>query len=308
MDYFFYIISNVMLPIFLIIITGAIMNVRFKLDINTLSKLHFNLLVPVLLFVKIYESDVEKSIIGQVTIVTAGSIGVIYLIALIIAKFFKYTKSETSVFINSSSFFNGGNFSLPLIFLLFNSPQAVSIQAIVMLVQTILFFTIGVFVAGTGERGPKEAILYIMKMPLIYSIILAFLLRATGITIYSPIKESLDMLLNSFAALAIITLGAQLTQIKVNFSNAKVYISNILRLLVSPLVAYLWVMFLGIQGLTAQVLVIGLGAPTAVNVVIASIELDNEPEFASQAVFTSTLLASITLSLVIFLVFKFIPI
>ena len=116
------------------------------------------------------------------------------------------------------------------------------------------------------------------------------------------------MLLNSFAALAIITLGAQLTQIKVNFSNAKVYISNILRLLVSPLVAYLWVMFLGIQGLTAQVLVIGLGAPTAVNVVIASIELDNEPEFASQAVFTSTLLASITLSLVIFLVFKFIPI
>lgn len=308
MDYFFYIISNVMLPIFLIIITGAIMNIRFKLDINTLSKLHFNLLVPVLLFVKIYESDVEKSIIGQVTIVTAGSIGVIYLIALIIAKFFKYTKSETSVFINSSSFFNGGNFSLPLIFLLFNSPQAVSIQAIVMLVQTILFFTIGVFVAGTGVRGPKEAIIYILKMPLIYSIILAFLMRATGITIYSPIKESLDMLLNSFAALAIITLGAQLTQIKVNFSNSKVYISNILRLLVSPLVAYLWVMFLGIQGLTAQVLVIGLGAPTAVNVVIASIELNNEPEFASQAVFTSTLLASITLSLVIFLVFKFIPI
>lgn len=63
----------------------------------------------------------------------------------------------------------------------------------------------------------------------------------------------------------------------------------------------------GLHGIIASILVIGLGAPTAVNVVLTSIELDNEPEFASQAVFTSTILSMITINLVIMAAFTLIP-
>jgi len=308
LDYFFYILNNVMLPIFLLILAGAVLNIVLKFDIKTLSGLLFNLLIPVMLFLKVYDSDLDGSIVLNVVIAVSLTIFIMYIISFLVSKVFRFSKSETSVFINSSTFFNSGNFSLPLMQLLFNNPFVISVQAIIMLVNSILFFTTGVLTAGAGERGIKATLTYIIKMPLMYAIALAFILKNLDIKIYPPIMESLNLIATGYSALAIITLGAQLTQIRVKFLNFKIYLSNFLRLIISPIVAYFLVQLLGITGITAQVIVIAMGAPTAINVVLTSIQMDNEPDFASQAVFSSTLLASITMSLVIFMVFKYMPV
>lgn len=307
MEYFFFILTNIMLPIFLVILSGAVVNIILKLDIKTLTKLMFNLLIPVMLFMKIYESDLDASVAFDVIIITSGTMFTIYLISFFLSKIFKFSKSEASVFINSSTYFNSGNFSLPLMQLLFNNPFVISIQAIVLLTSSILFFTTGVITAGAGERGIRKTIQYILKLPLLYVMVFALILKNIDIQIYNPIKDALNLISNGFSTIAIITLGAQLSQIKVNLSNIKIYLSNFIRLLGAPIVAYLLVTLFGVQGLVAQVLIIGSGAPTAINVVLTSIEMDNEPEFASQAVFSSTLLASITMTFVIFMVFKYIP-
>lgn len=152
-----------------------------------------------------------------------------------------------------------------------------------------------------------DTLKYIFKMPLIYAIVTAFVLKNLNINIYHPVKESLNLIALGYSAIAIITLGAQLSKIQIRFSNYKIFLSNFIRLIIGPLIALVLVRLFGVTGLAAQVLIIALGAPTAVNVVLTSIELDNEPEFASQAVFSSTLLASITMSFVIFMVFKYIP-
>ena len=81
-----------------------------------------------------------------------------------------------------------------------------------------------------------------------------------------------------------------------------------LRLLIAPSIAFAVVILMGIEGITAQVLVIAMGAPTAVNVALTSMEFDNNPEFASQAVLTSTLLSAVTLTIVIILAQQAIPI
>lgn len=308
MDYFFYILNNVMLPIFLLILAGAVLNIVLKFDIKTLSGLLFNLLIPVMLFLKVYDSDLDGSIVLNVIIAVSLTIFIMYIISFLVSKVFRFSRSETSVFINSSTFFNSGNFSLPLMQLLFNNPFVISVQAIIMLANSILFFTTGVLTAGAGERGIKATLTYIIKMPLMYAITLAFILKNLDIKIYPPIMESMNLIATGYSALAIITLGAQLTQIKVKFLNFKIYLSNFLRLIISPAVAYFLVQLLGITGITAQVIVIAMGAPTAINVVLTSIQMDNEPDFASQAVFSSTLLASITMSLVIFMVFKYMPV
>jgi len=308
LDYFFNILTNVMLPIFLVILAGAVINLVIKMDVKTLSRLLFNLIIPVMLFLKIYESDLDGALLLQVGLITAGSMSILYILSLTIAKVFKFSRSETSVFVNTSTYFNSGNFSLPLMQILFNNPLVISIQAVIMIVQTTLFFTTGVYTAGAGKKGPKEAIKHILKMPLIYVIIVAVVFKRMEIPIFQPVKEALDLIGSGFSSLALLTLGAQLTQIKLSFSNYKIHMTNFIRLLIAPLIAFTLVTIFGIEGLTAQVLIIGMGAPSAVNVVLTAIELDNEPEFASQAVFSSTLLSSISLSLVIFLVFKYIPV
>lgn len=299
---------SVILTIFLMIGFGVFIKKVFDIDIKTLSKLQFYLLMPSMLFIKIYESELSGGVIKSIVVFTALVIVLLSMISWAIAKFRGYSQSETSVFINTSTYFNSGNYSLPLMQLLFNNPLAVSIQVIILMINNIMFFTIGVFTTGTGKRGPKRALMYVLRMPLLYIMILAMIMRATGIKIVAPVWDALNILSNSYIGVALLTLGAQLSQTKFKLSNKRLYLSNFIRLVVSPLIGFLLVYLLGIHGMVARVLVIAMGAPTAVNVVISSIELENEPDFAAQAVFTSTLLSLITISIVILAVFKFIPI
>ncbi len=307
MEYFFNIFTNILLPIFIVILAGAIINTIFKLDINTLSKVQFNLFIPAIIFIKLYESNLEGSVVVSVTLVCLGVIGAMSLISLIIGRLLSFSKSETSAFINSASYYNGGNFSLPLMQLLFDNPLALSIQAIIYFIQTITLFTTGVITASSGKGSIKNAFFYILKMPLIYVMILAFILKGFDIKIYTPIMDSIKIIGNGFSSLAIITLGAQLANINIVSLDYKVVLSTLLRLIMGPVLAFAFVSILKITGITAQVLIIAMSAPTAVNVALTAIELDNEPEMASQSVFLSTLLSSITVTIVIWVVFAIIP-
>lgn len=56
---FFTILANVILPIFVIIGVGFLMDRLFHLDMRTLSKLNFYVFIPALTFVKFLESDLS---------------------------------------------------------------------------------------------------------------------------------------------------------------------------------------------------------------------------------------------------------
>lgn len=307
MSYFIYTFFNVIFPLFLIIFSGYALRSFLPIDVKSLVKLQLYLLIPSVLFVKVYESDLTGEILTSVTLTTTIVITTMYVISLIISKLRGFSSEDTSVFINTSTFFNAGNFSLPLMQLLYTNPMAVSIQAIIMLLQNVAFFTIGMFTIGKSDGNSKKAMGYIFKMPFLYIIITAIIFKKINITIWDPIWQSLSILSTTYGGVALITLGAQLRESKFSFGNMRIYLSNILRLIISPLVGFTIVMILGIEGITAQVLVIAMGAPTAVNVALTSIEFDNKPEFASQAVLTSTALSAVTMTLVIIFVQTVIP-
>ncbi len=307
MNYFAFTFINVILPIFLIITTGAVANTVFKLDIKTLTKLQFYVLIPCMLFVMVYESELSGKIIINAAIATIILLLTINIVSIIIAKLGKFSREDSSVFVNASTYFNCGNYSLPLIHLLFKDPVAVSIQAIVLMAHNLVFFTIGIFTAGAGSKGAKEALLYVAKMPLLYVMAVAALMRTSGVVIPQPIWEPVTLIATSYNAIALLTLGAQLADTKFQLANSKLYLSNFVRLIMSPMVAYAIVSIMGISGMLARILVIGAGAPTAVNVVLTSIEMENDPRFASQVVFTSTILSSITITITILAVSMLIP-
>jgi predicted permease len=52
--------------------------------------------------------------------------------------------------------------------------------------------------------------------------------------------------------------------------------------------------------LTAAALIVSSAVPTSLSSVLLAVEFDNEKEFASQAVFLSTLLSILTITVVIF--------
>lgn len=175
-----------------------------------------------------------------------------------------------------------------------------SIHMISLMTTTILMYTVGLYNASSGTYTSKDAIKNILKLPIVYVMILAVLLRQFSITIPNAQIETLNYLSKAVVPLALITLGAQLEETKFNFKDLSVYLSNFLRLLVSPILAYILCLIMGIDDkITRDVLIIGASTPTAVNSVLLAIEFKGDSDYASQSVFTSTLISSISIALVI---------
>lgn len=79
-------------------------------------------------------------------------------------------------------------------------------------------------------------------------------------------------------------------------------LSMTLRLVGGPLIGLALVKLMGLEGLLAQILIIGVAGPSAVASAVLAIEFRNRPDFAASAVLLSTLGAALTVPVVIFLV------
>lgn len=302
MSYFIFILINVILPVFLQISLGFGVKKLINFSVNTLANIQFYILVPAMLFVKMYETKINKEIALKISLHSIILFLALYIISYIICKLFKYNKSISSSFNNSVCLYNSGNYCIPLIQMLYSNPLATSVQILIMTVQTIIINTVGIYSITSGQKSMKEGLLDVLKVPMIYTIILALMLRGFDIKVFPPIWNAMSSLGNAMVPMALICLGAQLAETTYSFKIPKVYLSNFIRLIISPLIAYVLVLLLGMKGVAAEVAIISSAAPTAVNAVLLAIRYDSEPTFASQTVFLSTVISPITVSLVVFLV------
>jgi len=99
----------------------------------------------------------------------------------------------------------------------------------------------------------------------------------------------------------LVTLGAQIARSRRDPRRSAVTTAVLLRLVGGPLIGLGLVMLLRLHGLPAQVLLVASAAPTAVNTAILSIEYGNEPDFAVNTVFITTLLSGLTVAATIYL-------
>jgi malate permease and related proteins len=306
MTKFLFIFINVILPIFLQITAGFVFQKKFKLNIEALSKLQLYILVPSLLFTKIYLSDIGSGLFLSIMLFCTLIFIILYGVSWLLGKLLRYNRSQTSAFINSVTLYNSGNYCIPLIQLLYNNPFAFSIQIIVMVTQSILTNTVGIFNSSFGNKSMGHAFLNTLKVPMVYVVLLAVTTKALHINVWSPLLSSMEMLGQGLVPLALITLGAQLASTKFSFKLPKVYIANVMRLILSPAIAYLLTLIMGLHGVVGQVLIICSAAPTAVNSVLIALEYKNEPDYAAQAIFTSTVFSAVTVTMVIYFATRFI--
>lgn len=301
--YFWHILTHNIIPLCIMIGLGAAMYRRFKLDIKTFSKLIFYLFTPVMIFKMLYESDLSASILLQIISFIALFLLVLYGITGIVVRVRRLDGGMKSAMRNSVLFYNSANYAIPLNQLVFaGNPFTMSVQLIVMAVQSVLPHTYGVYAVNAHKSTLKETFRTILGMPVIYAIPLAIVLKEFRVPVPQPIYEPITYISNGYVALALLTLGVQLGQMKWQAQRLwDVLISNALRLIAAPLIGYGIVSAMGLHGLMAQALVLSCAVPTSLASVLLSVEFDNEPEFAGQAVFSSTLFSIVTVTVVIYL-------
>ncbi|WP_144932367.1 AEC family transporter [Paenibacillus sp. 32O-W] len=307
MEYFIYILLNNIIPLSILIGIGALLQIIFKLDIKTLSKLNFYLFSPAVIFKMLYESEISLTILLQVLLFFFIFIALLFLLVELVMRIRRYKNEMRSAMRNSVIFYNSANYAIPLNQLVFiGDAFTLSIQIIIMMMQSLLPNTYGIYSVNAHKSDLRDTLRKILSLPVIYVIPLGFLMRGLEIPIPDSLYQPLNYVANAFIATALLTLGVQLGSMKWKLKISDVVLSNTLRLLVAPALGFAVVWMLGIKGMMAQALVLSCAVPTSLSSVLLAVEFDNEPEFASQAVFSSTVFSIFTVTLVIYLL-QFIP-
>src|SRR5699024_6923383 len=112
---------NVIIPISIIVFIGYIVQLRFQLDRPTLAKLTINYVMPAFIFVSLYESDIDFSLLLNVIFLLGIFAVVTFVITRAIGKFMGLDKGQRILFTNSNLFYNAGNYGVPVNDLVFKS-------------------------------------------------------------------------------------------------------------------------------------------------------------------------------------------
>lgn len=294
----FAILIDIVLPVFLLMGVGFGVEKAFRLDMRTLAKLNFCVFVPALVFVKVVESTIAPREVAAILAFTSLHVLALWAIAEGVCLWRKL-RPQRDVIALSAAFYNAGNYGLPLAELAFPG-FGVGIMAVILLMQNMLSFTLGLWIAGRGRATAHPSGL--LKVPVLYAVVAGMLVRVIKVDIPAPIMGPLSHLAAGLIPVALLTLGAQLARTRIDRSVGPLSVTVALRLVASPVLAAGLLWLLPADPNAARVCIAAAGLPVAVNVFILAAEYDNNKDLASQCVFWTTLLSTLSMTLVLLLV------
>ncbi|MBS4913045.1 MAG: AEC family transporter [Veillonella sp.] len=311
-----HIFLTTIMPILLMVMLGYGMDRKFHMDLDTLSKLNFYIVAPAFLFLNMYKYhfNAESSQIIWLTIV---SFIALWLGSLIMERALGFIPSMRGIFRNALLFNNCGNIGVPLIvFIYSNEPfleqgnaiwleAAIAIQIVVFIFQSMVTNSLGFYFAGAGKMSHRDAVMLVLKMPIIYAVLGAVVFNAANIplegTFFWPVLTNIS---NSLVLVALFTLGVQLARTPFNFFNGPVMWATVGRLLLGPLLTWACIIVYElliepVSPLVTQVLIISAAVPSGVTTALIAAALKSHSDYATQIVVATTVFSAITLPLVI---------
>jgi len=291
------ILLSVILPVFFIIGIGWLLDRRFQLDLPTLSKLNFYVFVPALMFVLLLEEKITGTELLGVGAFSLAHFVLLFALAWVVF-LHRRLRDRRTVMTLGVVLYNCGNFGIPLVLLAFGHGP-IGVLVIIIMVQNFVTFTAGVWLMERQARSAGSALANMLKMPTLYAIVLALLLRWQGWEVPGPLMKSIEYLADGLIGIALLTLGVQLSRARLSRALGPVTAVTGMRLLASPLLAAALVPFFHFSKEVTAVLVVAAGFPVAVNLTILSAEYRQHEDLASQSIFISTLLSAVTLAVLL---------
>ena len=303
MGYLSMIFLQIVAPILILLVVGAILQKKFQFNLKALSHLITYCFMPAAVFINIYETEIELSVVGQLTVFIVLFIGSQMILSHYLAKLLKLDRQESAVFKNSVVLINSGNYGIPVAQMIFAAqPIGVAIQVILVIFQNMTTYTYGLYNLISATKSGMDILRDFIRLPIIHALWLGALLNYLDWSIPQTIQIPLDYVAGGFVAVALITLGAQLSQIEMKtMFNKTIFVSCFTRLIVGPAVALLIIWLLGIDGVVAQSLFIASAFPTSRNSSSLALEYDIESATAAQTVLFSTIISCLTVTVVIYL-------
>lgn len=305
-------VLNLALPFFALIFTGygAGLWGKWAHAVAGLNTFVFYFALPALLIIKIAQAPLEALLDPKLIAAYYGAGLSLFAAVFLLGRWlFPARPAVHALRALGSTFSNVGFIGLPLVILAFGA-EAVPPAVVVLVVDMVVMIglTVAIIEADLGSGGGfRRAALTVgrglVRNPLIVASFIGVALAVLELSIPQPIQVYATLLGNAAAPCALFALGATLASrpvAQIRQGAGETAFLCLMKLIVHPALVWLFAAWIfALPPLWVAVLVVDAALPLAANVYLIGQRYNLYTGEASAAVLISTLLALITVSLVL---------
>lgn len=292
--------QEVVLPLLVLIGSGAWIAHRAGMAVAPLSNVVFNLFTPALVFHTLVYIEIDRQLVPRIVLVVTIGFVMSALAAYGLSAVLRHDRSTTAGTALCASVSNLGNMGLPISALAFGD-AGLAVGVVAFVVGSVLSNSLGIVIASLADGRLRDALIAPLRVPALWAVVPALLFRLAG-TEHLPawIDVSSELLAGAAIPAMLVVLGLQSTLRRPRLSDVQATAGSlVVRLIAGPLIAWAATELAGLHGATQGTLIMLGGMPPAVIATIIAAQYDAEPELVSRTVLLSTVASFVTLTVLI---------
>jgi len=296
---------NCVLPVFIIICTGTLIHRSGKVPEDTfkhISTIAFSYLLPCMLFYSIYTTDLSAVFDPKLIGYQLAFLLIWYAVGFVFCFLFVPDHRARGAFIQTFYRSNIAIVGVSMADSMMGAPGvasiAVSIAVLIPIYNVLAVITLEVCRGGKIELRPT--LIGIVKNPLIIGCLLGVVLLFSGIQLPGSILKAINQIGTAGSVMTLVSLGASFTLSGVRKNLKRLIAANLLRLVITPLVAVLGALAIGLRGNDLAVVLLCTASSMATTAFPMAIARDSDHELTGQIVVTTSFFCCITLFFWIF--------
>ena len=274
-----------------------------------ISEFAFSIAIPALLFRTIVVSEFPDVSPYRMWGAYYGALALTWIAALAISHLMRKDREDGVVFAIGSVYGNIVMLGIPLVLSALGN-EAAGPMSLILSVNTPLLWLCGILQMELVSRKRTGSALSVIRPvladlsrnPLMLAIGLGVAWRFTGLGLNPVVDKTIELLAQAGSPAALIALGITLFRFEVKGEKLSILVMCALKLLAMPAAAFVLAKLLGLPPNAAGVIVLFAAMPTGANAYIFAVQYQRLVNPVSGAVALGTLLAAVTLPVVVMVV------
>ncbi len=281
-----YQVIQVVTPAFLVIGVGYFFQSKIGGDVKSLSRLTMSTVVPAFALKNIYEMNLEGFVVGSVL----ASAIIIIIFPGFLAWLVLKNNEKRGIYL-PIMFMNTINLPFPILIAAYGT-ESIPYALMFYFTTFIGIFTVGLVIVSGAGNGARQ----VFKESVFWVLILAFLIRWTGIVLPELIMNPINLLSQATVPIVLLVLGMQLAHVEITDMRLTLFAVSF-RIIGGLIAALFCVWIFQLEGLPLKVVILVAIMPSAIINFLVTQKYQANPRVVASTILVSTLVSIIIIPL-----------